>query len=78
MSPLLSWIEEVLVLQKNIYTFRWAVMDLYLKNKEQYSACILYDDLEENPELTISRFFNTLEIDSKHLPSAMDALKVYV
>ena len=42
-------------------------MDLYLKNKEQYSACILYDDLVESPELTISRFFNILEIDSKHL-----------
>ena len=53
-------------------------MDMYLKNKEQYSACIIYEDLVENPESTISRFFNTLKIDTKHLPSALDALKVYV
>ena len=53
-------------------------MDLYLKNKEQYSACIIYEDLVDDPESTISRFFNILQMDTKHLPSALDALKVFV
>ena len=60
----------------SFHHFRWGVIEMYRKHKSKYLHCILYEDLAENPEKEISKLLHVLNIRSKNLIAAMEALKV--
>ena len=50
---------------------------MYRKHKTKYLQTILFEDIQENPEKEIMKVLDALKIDSRHVSSAMKALKVY-
>ena len=61
---------------KKLSAYAYAASVLcYFDNKDIYDGVILYENMAKNPSLELSKMFNMLNIEEKHIPTALEALK---
>lgn len=47
----------------------------YLRHKDVYDLAIFFEDVIANPESELKKIFDLIEIESIHLPKALETLK---
>ena len=50
-------------------------MEMYSKNRSMYSSCVLYEDIVNHPEETITQIFKDLEIPKGYIADALQAFQ---